>query len=396
MKPSSLSCLLAAAVLAAPLSYADAPAPAPAAALPLPSEHQVNVIYFLGNDNEPVAGYETRLSDLLLHLQRFYGSEMARNGYGNRSFGLRMTPEGRAAILVLRGKLPAAEYGYDNGGAGKCLAEIKEYFEAHPEDCLSQHSFIIMPTFYNDEYHDDNPGGVPFYGVGTNCFALDYAHFDIKYLGEKSDRGRLLTKWYGGFAHELGHGLNLPHNNGTASENAAHGTALLNCGNYTFGLAPTYLTPASCRILDRSETFAPAGEKLAYYTTHEAPAVEGAGYAFDGTALRLTLTTPADWKVNAYMQDPPYYVNRDYDAVAFPMQPAGDPADGKQVHTAIIPLSELTSLENTAKGEQAIDLLFLAPDGSRFRSRIPLDWATIKPGTETKLAPEQLQFSEGY
>lgn len=342
MKISSLSLLLGAAAFWVPAVSAaqvafDAVAPAPAAA-PLPSAHQVNVIYFLGNDNEPVAGYETRLSDLLLHLQRFYGSEMARNGYGNRSFGLNLTPEGKAKILVLRGKLPSTEYGYDNGGAWKCLEEINEHFKAHPEDCHSRHSFIIMPTFYNEEYNDDTPGGVPFFGLGTNCFALDYAHFDIKYLGEDSDRGRLLTKWYGGFAHELGHGLNLPHNNGTATENAAHGTALLNCGNYTFGLKPTYLTPASCRILDRSETFAPEGTTITYYATHEAPAVENTVYTFDGTALHVSLTTPAGWKVNAYVQDPPYYVNRDYDAVAFPLSPAaGEPADGKQAHKVTIP-----------------------------------------------------------
>lgn len=399
MKLSSLSLLLvASAAFGAQVVFDNAApasaAPAPAAEAPLPSEHQVNVIYFLGNDNEPVAGYETRLSDLLLHLQRFYGSEMARNGYGNRSFGLKMTPEGRAAILVIRGKLPAVEYGYDNGGAGKCLSEIKEYFDAHPEDCRSQHSFIIMPTFYNDEYNDDSPGGVPFYGLGTNCFALDYAHFDIKYLGENSDRGRLLTKWYGGFAHELGHGLNLPHNNGTATENAAHGTPLLNCGNYTFGLSPTYLTPASCRILDRSETFAPVGINLAYYATHEAPAVENVSCSFDGESLHLTLTTPAVWEVNAYVQDPPYYVNQDYDAVAFPLQAAGEPKDGRQTHTVTIPLRELSSLANTGKGEQAIDLLFLSPDGSRFRSRIPLDWSDLKPGAT--ITPDKLSFSEGY
>lgn len=398
----SLSFLSVAAVGAASgaqVVFDDIPAPAPvaeqpAAEAPLPSEHQVNVIYFLGNDNEPVPGYETRLSDILLHLQGFYGSEMQRNGYGNRSFGLRLTPEGRAAILVLRGKLPSAEYGYDNGGAWKCLEEINEHFKAHPEDCRSQHSFIIMPTFYNAEYNDDTPGGVPFFGLGTNCFALDYAHFDLRYLGEDSDRGRLLTKWYGGFAHELGHGLNLPHNNGSATENAAHGTALLNCGNYTFGLKPTYLTPASCRLLDRSETFAPQGSTTTYYATHEAPAVEDVAYTFDGAALHLSLTTPADWLVNAYVQDPPYYVNQDYDAVAFPLAPTGAPADGKQTHSVTIPLSELTSLSHTAKAEQALDLLLLAPDGSRFRTRLPLDWATIKPNQEIK--PDKLEFSEGY
>ena len=101
---------------------------------------------------------------------------------------------------------------------------MNAYLDAEPGRRTSQHSFIIMPTHYDEQYNDMNPGGVPFYGLGINCFALDYAHFDIKHLGQNTREGHLLTKWYGGFAHELGHGLNLPHNLGTVSDNNAHGT----------------------------------------------------------------------------------------------------------------------------------------------------------------------------
>ncbi len=62
------------------------------------------------------------------------------------------------------------------------------------------------------------PAEFPFTAWGRNCFALDYPAFDIKHLGQKTREGRLLTKWYGGMAHELGHGLNLPHNHQTASD----------------------------------------------------------------------------------------------------------------------------------------------------------------------------------
>lgn len=91
----------------------------------------------------------------------------------------------------------------------------------------------------------DNPGGVPFYGMGRYCFALDYPAFDIKHLGQPTKEGRLLTKWYGGLAHELGHGLNLPHNHQTTSDGKKYGTALMGAGNYTFGTSPTFLTPAA-------------------------------------------------------------------------------------------------------------------------------------------------------
>ena len=54
----------------------------------IPSEHQLNVIYFHGNDSKPVPDYERRISELLLYLQQYYGKEMARNGRGAHSFGL--------------------------------------------------------------------------------------------------------------------------------------------------------------------------------------------------------------------------------------------------------------------------------------------------------------------
>lgn len=52
-----------------------------------------------------------------------------------------------------------------------------------------------MPTITEDT----NPGGVPFYGLGKICFALDYKYFDLKYLGDP-----LLAKWLGGMAHDSG------------------------------------------------------------------------------------------------------------------------------------------------------------------------------------------------
>ena len=40
---------------------------------------QLNIVYFLGSDTEPVPDYERRLSELLLYLQQFYGKEMQRH-----------------------------------------------------------------------------------------------------------------------------------------------------------------------------------------------------------------------------------------------------------------------------------------------------------------------------
>ena len=205
---------------------------------------QLNVVYFLGSDTEPVPDYERRLSELLLYLQQFYGREMQRHGYGARSFGLDIKSPGRVNIIEYKAKNPAAHYPYANGGGWKAAQELEEFFKANPDRKKSQHTLVIMPTWNDEKNGPDNPGGVPFYGMGRNCFALDYPAFDIKHLGQKTREGQLLTKWYGGLAHELGHGLNLPHNHQTASDGKKYGTALMGAGNYTFGTSPTFLTPA--------------------------------------------------------------------------------------------------------------------------------------------------------
>ncbi len=186
------------------------------------SAYQLNVVYFLGSNREPIAGYEKRLSELLLYTQKFYGLEMQRNGFGYRSFGLDMKSPDRVNIILYRAQKPDTAYPYENGGGWRASVEVNKYLK---ENNLSKshHTLIIFPTFYDEKNTDASPGGVPFYGLGKTACVLDYADFDIKHLGKKTPQGRLLTKWFGGFAHELGHGLNLPHNMAVASEYGSHG-----------------------------------------------------------------------------------------------------------------------------------------------------------------------------
>ncbi len=358
------------------------------------NENALNVVYFIGADREPVADYERRISELLLYLQQYYGKEMARNGFGARAFGLIRKPDGLVDILLVRGREPGEAYGYSNGGAAKSLKEIDEFFAANPGKKHGAHTFVIMPTLYNAEYHDEAPGGVPFYGYGKCCFALDYAHFDIKYLGQDSLRGKLLTKWYGGFAHELGHGLNLPHNTGTVSQNAAMGTALMGAGNHTFGSKPTYITKASAAILDRSQTFARKGDTTEFYAEPKGlPTVSDASLLCRDNALHLKfrLSGPCE-HVNVYLQDPPYVVNRDYDAVAFTAAMGAPAADGSREVTLTIPRPELDGLK---MDDRQIGVYFLQADGNRFRWNTEFKWSEVTEGASIPLNPEQ-PFKAGY
>ena len=345
-----------------------------------PTEHPLHVVYFLGNDNQPVADYERRLSELMLYVQQFYAKEMARHGFPGRTFGLERLENGNVKLHVVRGTRSHREYDYATG-YHQCLADLNEYRKANPGIISSEHILVIMPTFHDEQYNDLQPGGVPFYGLGRSCFALDYAHFDLSHLGQNTHEGRLLTKWLGGLAHELGHGLNLPHNEGTVSDMKAMGTPLMGAGNYTFGMTPTYITRNSARLLDRCQVFAPAGDKTEFYAECPTPEVKEASLTYTGSELKLTLRCNNTAYVNALVQAPPYAVNQDYEAVEFCSSPQTEAdAEGFRTYSVTIPLSELTARQNTGTGEQGIDLLIVQPNGCRYRWRTTYDYSTLKPG----------------
>ena len=334
---------------------------------------QLNVVYFLGSDTEPVPDYERRLSELLLYLQQFYGREMQRHGYGARSFGLDIKSPGRVNIIEYTAKNPAAHYPYENGGGWKAAQELEEFFKANPDRKKSQHTLVIMPTWNDEKNGPDNPGGVPFYGMGRNCFALDYPAFDIKHLGQKTREGQLLTKWYGGLAHELGHGLNLPHNHQTASDGKKYGTALMGAGNYTFGTSPTFLTPASCALLDACEVFSVTPAQKFYEGRPEVE-IKDTAISFKGDQILISgsYKSPQTVKaLNVYVQDPPYAVNQDYDAVSF-SQRLGKKS-GK--FSMKIDKKELDGLTNN---EFRISLMFILANGLHMQKHFTFHWDALQ------------------
>lgn len=337
--------------------------------------YQLNVVYFLPQDDQPVEGYESRLSDLLLYVQDFYRKEMKRNGFGNKTFGLEKTPDNRVKILVVRGQYDIPYYSYDNGGGWKAEREIEEYFKANPGTKKSKHALVIMPSTTSD---DMNPGGVPFYGIGKYCFALDYKYFDIQYLGEDSEKGHLLTKWFGGMAHELGHGLNLPHNKEQVSDGEKYGTALMGAGNYTLGQKPTFLTKASCAILNNCEVF--ARKKMEYYNKNTGFQLKDMEVAFPGTAYpveEIIVKGAFETKipvnaVNVYVDHAPFgQVNNDYDAESWTVKP-----DKNNHFTLRIPCRELRGKD--IDGFQ-VRVRFLFENGIIQNQTADFEWNNLKP-----------------
>ncbi len=215
--------------------------------------YNLNLVYFVPTDADTVAGYVQRLSALILYDRDWIKNEMQRNGYGAKTFGLLTdAATSRIKIITVYGAQPKSSYPYSGGGS-LMQQEITSYFSTHPSDKSGEHTLVLAPAYSYDG--NGEPGGPPFYGLGKWCFALDYTDFDIKYLGQKNTLGNRLTKWFGGMAHELGHGLNLAHNHAKVSEMATLGTTLMGAGNYTYGQSPTFLSAEDCAVLNVNQVF---------------------------------------------------------------------------------------------------------------------------------------------
>jgi hypothetical protein len=332
----------------------------------VPSAYALNVIYFVPSDADTIVNYRARLNGILMHGQRFYGKWMNYYGYGNRSFGLPTDSNSMVKISVVKGALPKASYPYDGGG-NTAIGELNTWFAAHPAEKHSEHTLVIMPA--STYAADGDPGGVPFYGLGRWCFALDYAEMDTSYLGQNTTLGNRATKWIGGLMHELGHGLNLPHNKEKVSEAAdpSKGTALMGSGNYTYGKSPTFLTAASAAILNNCQVFSTSAGSGFYGGGNTSINTIKAVYTGGNIVLDVKFAaTQTVNNVNIY-NDPEG--GSDYDAVAWVAAPAGD-----SFHVSM-PVSELQK----KTGNYSMRIRFLYTNGSSTEISYPYTFVNNEP-----------------
>jgi len=238
------------------------------------SEHpsNLNVVYFIPTDKFPLANYQRRISGIMLHTQEWFKKEMNSYGFGEKTFGLLVDKKDAQSIkiIVVKGKKNADFYPYDGGGI-KAETEIKEYFSNQPSESTSDHTVIFMPSRTGD--HGWDAGGVPFYGIGRWCYALDYLNFDMNTWRDGSQEGS--TNWIGGTIHEIGHALNLPHNQHKADDGWV---AMMAWGNHEYNNDPesVHLTKASAVILDNNQVFnnQPASNFYAEVPSHTIKSLE--------------------------------------------------------------------------------------------------------------------------
>ncbi|TDE28461.1 discoidin domain-containing protein [Flavobacterium ranwuense] len=283
--------------------------------------HSLNVVYFIPNDVTAPADYHRRLSEILLNVQDFYGKEMERNGYGYKTFGLlKDEVKKRIKLIVITGSKGKSAYPYD-GGASAIKLDIENYKASHSTEFTGDHYLVITAATTYDA--NGEPGGVPFYGTGKYCYALDYADQDIKYLGAGGTLGIRATKWIGGMVHELGHGLNLPHNRQKYSSDSSLGMALMWAGNSTWGISKTFLTAADCAVLNTNQIFNTGNNNNYDAVTASIKEIQA---SYDATKAAIIVTgkysSTSLVKDILYFNDPNVNnegtgVNRDYNAITW-------------------------------------------------------------------------------
>lgn len=217
-------------------------------------KYNLNFVYFVPNDVIPNPNYEERLSKILIEGQIFYAKWMQYWGFGNITFGLLKNESNtRVKIHVVYGPQNASAYTDDF--AIKALVET--YFQTNPSEKTSDHYLVLTATNKRLDQGEELGHAVPFHGRGTWSYALDYPGMSHNNLGKGGLISDKATVYIGGLLHELGHGLNLPHNgpSTSAKDNPNFGMTLMGAGNYSYGKSPTYISFYDAATLSNCQVF---------------------------------------------------------------------------------------------------------------------------------------------
>jgi len=221
--------------------------------------YNLNVVYFIPSGSTARPEYQRRVSEFMLAAQEYYRQNMYNWGYGNRTFGLlKDIPTNRIKINVVYGKYPISTY--NSSAGGQVLSEVNAWLAAHPTDKTSDHTivFTATPSLGTD---------IPYYGLGRTCFVGDHEANDYQYFNQNNVQGNQVKAYMGGFLHELGHGLGLPHDALPKSQQnqPGYGTSLMSWGNQTYGYSSTILTKSAAAILNNSQPFSTTAKAAGYF-----------------------------------------------------------------------------------------------------------------------------------
>ena len=253
------------------------------------ADNEIKVVYFHPANLQPLEQWKARLQRILTDVEKFYAEGFQRFSLADTVVRFERNDDEYLVHLV-QGRLPVEQYSYDSGRPIQ-----REMAQALRGKIDFQRSFVLAIHGLCQEKEGKYSFSAPYYGSGTQrsglCHAADCPLLDPDLLSEKEKkivysehyyRQRkqsfgVFNSWYlGGIAHELGHGLALPHDAGRPWERKQPGVSLMGGGNHHYrsqlhgGKTPSYLSLASAlRLLSHPlvtqsdrERFAPVKTNL--------------------------------------------------------------------------------------------------------------------------------------
>ncbi len=228
----------------------------------------LRIVYFHAKDSEPLPDYQARLGRVMEDISSFYRDGLKDCGISSQGLPLEKDGEGKLVLHLVRGEHEAMHYDYSSGDETE--AEIRKALAGKID---LDREFVLILYGQCREMPDGRWGFyAPYYGKPGSCqrwglcHAADCQFLDPQLLTEKTkrfrywehygDRDQSLAEfnsfYLGGIAHELGHGLGLPHDCESPRENGERGISLMGSGNLTYrcglwkpGARQSYLSLAS-------------------------------------------------------------------------------------------------------------------------------------------------------
>ncbi len=343
-----------------------------------PKPYNLDIYYFKAADVPLDPTYRKRVSAMFLWLQNFYKQQMVANGYGTKTFGL-WTAQGQpdsVRIVLVNGAHNLDYYRSTTpGGNDSLISEMDAFRAANPALVTSEHRIILTATPSFAAMTD-----LPYYGIGRSCYATDYPQLDTQYIGQTDTNGTRFVTYFGGIAHELGHGLNLPHSHQTATENAApaQGESLMAAGNYTLTAQPTFINRAGSAILANCQLFSPV-VNTGFYNGHLAGLT-----ALHSVVRGDTLIVSGRFQSNRtvtdinFYQDPGATPTAGYSRVAFSTPPVGVAGDSFWV---AMPATEVLQGASTypPTGPYNLEIELVLANGETSEEIFPFSYANSIP-----------------
>lgn len=295
----------------------------------------LHVVYVTNRDREALPGYRERIHRIMKDMQDFYRTEMARNGYGPKTFKLDLDKNANVVVHLV-----TLDWDFDperKFTPQELRPIIAEHLRKKGIDVEREQIITFLNAYWKNgntwEYNVVYTGsGNPVKGATwvVDHVLLDPENIDPARKEIVHDRGQRLTlgqfnvKMIGGVAHEFGHGLGLPHNKETKEESESRGTAIMGAGNYAYrqerlGKRPhgAFLTPAHAFILSLHPLF--NGRVPADFEVPDV-FIENLEFEIRKGFLEVSgkvVPSPGFAGVVLYHDPLPTGINKDYDAYSY-------------------------------------------------------------------------------